>query len=414
VGSDPTCSEDGSTYDPAVSQEPPIFEPRSGETWRDPFPMYAALRDFDPVHHVERGDHWVLSRFEDVFRAARDPRRFSSAEGLTTTYGEREAVGLDEIAPMVMLDPPDHTDFRRLVSRGFTPRAVITMEDAIRAFVVERLDGINARGDEVDIVAELFKPLPSMVVAHFLGVPEADRPRFDRWTDAVVAANAAGDVLGAADAVGELFEYFTHLVELRREQPGDDTVSDLVAAAEADGTPTVLRILGFAFTMVAGGNDTTTGLLGGSAVLLTRHRDQRDLLRESPDLLPAAVEELLRLTSPVQGLARTTTEDADVQGTTIPAGRKVLLLYGAANRDSREFGPDAETLDVTRNPARILSFGSGAHHCLGAAAARLQGRVALEELLRRCPDFEVDEARGEYASGSYVRRHRSLPFRPTT
>ncbi|MBX3313320.1 MAG: cytochrome P450 [Actinobacteria bacterium] len=374
--------------------------------------MYAALRERDPVHHVADGDHWVLSRFDDVFRAARDPQRFSSAEGLTTMYGEREAVGLDEVAPMVMLDPPDHTEFRRLVSRGFTPRAVITMEDEVRRFVADRLDAIAAADDEVDIVAELFKPLPSMVVAHFLGVPEADRARFDRWTDAVVAANAEGDVLHAAEAVGELFEYFSHLVELRRAEPGDDTVSDLVAAAEADGNPTVLRILGFAFTMVAGGNDTTTGLLGGSAVLLTRHRDQRALLASSPELLPAAVEELLRLTSPVQGLARTTTTDVEVQGTTIPAGRKVLLLYGAANRDPREFGPDAEDLDVTRNPNRILSFGSGAHHCLGAAAARLQGRVALEELLRRFPDFEVDEASGEYAGGPYVRRHRSLPFTP--
>lgn len=394
-----------------------VFEPRSGATWRDVWGMYARLRDESPVHHVEAGDYWVLSRFADVFAAARDTTTFSSADGLTFTYGERERIGLAEAAPMVMLDPPDHTAFRRLVARGFTPRRVAAVEPAVRAFVVERLERLRRRGHG-DVVAELFKPLPSMVVAHYLGVPAADRDRFDAWTDAIVAATAGGgDPLAAGDAVGDLLTYFTNLVEHRRRLPidadddPDDTIGRLVAAGVGARDDTgLLQVLGFAFTMVTGGNDTTTGLLGGAAELLTDRPDQRDRLLADPALVPDAVEELLRLTCPVQGLARTTTSDVEVGGVTIPAGRKVLLLYAAANRDGREFGPDAEELRVDRRPRRILTFSSGAHHCLGAAAARLQARVVLEELLARCPGFTVDAAAGEFAPGHFVRRYQSLPF----
>lgn len=375
--------------------------------------MYAALRDVDPVHHVEDGDYWVLSRFSDVFAAARDTATFSSAQGLTFHYGDLDAAGLAEATPMVMLDPPEHTAFRRLVAQGFTPRRVMGLEPEVRSFVVERIDHLRRRG-EGDIVAELFKPLPSMVVAHYLGVPPPERSRFDVWTDAIVAANAQGDALSASDAVGELFEYFSDLIVRRRADPGDDTISALVAAHDsaAHGTDPVpiLRILGFAFTMVAGGNDTTTGMLGGSAELLTSRPDQRALLLDDPERIGDAVDELLRLTSPVQGLARTTTRDVEIDGTTIPAGRKVMLLYAAANRDPREFGADADELDVVRRPRQILTFSYGAHHCLGAAVARLQARVVLEELLARCPRFEVDAERATFAPGHFVRRHQTLPF----
>ncbi|GGT06980.1 cytochrome P450 [Planobispora rosea] len=392
----------------------PSFTVRSGQSWRDPFPMYADLRDHAPAHHVEKGDYWVLSRFADVWEAARDTATFSSAQGLTFTYGERERLGLTEAAPMVMLDPPEHTEFRRLVSRGFTPRRVADVEPAVRRFVTGRVEGIAralAGGQaEVDVVAELFKPLPGFVVAHYLGVPETDRARFDDWTEQIVAANAHGDPLAAAEAVAELMDYFTGLARRRRAEPGDDTISDLVAVFGDDDPHGLLRVLGFAFTMVAGGNDTTTGLLGGACELLAAHPEQRALLAREPALIPAAVEELLRLTCPVQGLARTVTRDVSVAGAVIPAGRKVLLLYASANRDPREFGPDAESLDITRRPGRILTFGHGAHHCLGAAAARLQARVALEELLARFPRFTVDPGRGAFAPGHFVRRYRSLPF----
>lgn len=385
----------------------PVFEPRGAETWRDPFPMYRALRDHDPVHHVASGDYWVLSRYDDVFQAAIDPKTFSSAEGLTFTYGDKEMSGVD--APIVMMDPPEHTEMRRLVKSGFTPRKVAEIEDDVRAFVVERIERLREMG-EADVVKELFGPLPSFVVAHYLGVPAEDRPLFDRWTDAIVAANAEGDVLSASEAVTEIYEYFTKLMEVRRANPGDDTISQLVRAKIGGEDVPVLKILGFAFTMITGGNDTTTGLLGGTAELLTRHRDQRAILREDPKRIGPALEEFLRLTSPVHGLARTTKRDVELHGETIPEGKRVMLLYASANRDEREFGPTADQCDVTRAIKHILTFSYGPHLCIGAAATRLQARVALEELLTRCPDFAVDGDAGRYAPGHFVRRFETLPF----
>ena len=382
------------------------FVPRSGETWRDPFGMYAELRERDPVHHVADGDYWVLTRHRDVLDAVREHETFSSAQGLTTEYGELERIGLADNPPMVMTDPPVHTEFRRLVSRGFTPRQVESVEPTVRAFVVDRLDRLLAAGGG-DIVADLFKPLPSMVVAHYLGVPDEDRARFDAWTDAIVAANATATYDGVADAVGELMGYFTELIERRRHEPGDDTVSHLVAAGVAGDDAGLLSVLAFTFTMVTGGNDTSTGLLGGAVQLLSERPDQRALARHD---LPATVEEMLRLTCPVQGLARTTTRDVTVDGTSIPAGHKVLLCYGAANRDQDVYGPNADELDVTRDPRMILTFAHGAHHCLGAAAARMMGRVALDELLRRIPDFRVDLDAVTWAEGSYVRRPTVVPL----
>lgn len=400
---------------------PAKFRLATADTWAEPWPMYQALRDHDPVHHVVPDeapdrDYYVLSRHSDIFTAARDHETFSSAEGLTVNYGELEMIGLQDNPPMVMQDPPVHTEFRKLVSRGFTPRQVEAVEPKVREFVVERIERLRANGGG-DIVAELFKPLPSMVVAHYLGVPEQDRAQFDGWTEAIVAANTAeGGVAGAlgtlGEALGEMMGYFTALIERRRVEPADDTVSHLVAAGVgADGDIAgTLSVLAFTFTMVTGGNDTTTGMLGGSVQHLHRRPDQRRLLAENPELIPDSVDEFLRVTSPVQCLARTATRDVTIGDTTIPAGRRALLLYGSANRDERQYGADAGELDVTRKPRNILTFSHGAHHCLGAAAARMQSRVALTELLARCPDFEVDETGIVWAGGSYVRRPLSIPF----
>lgn len=394
------------------------FELCTAETWPNPWPMYKALRDHDPVHHVVpegRPDHdyYVLSRHADIWAAARDHETFSSAQGLTVEYGELELIGLQDNPPMVMQDPPVHTEFRKLVSRGFTPRQVEAVEPKVREFVVQRIERLRADGGG-DIVAELFKPLPSMVVAHYLGVPEDDRAQFDGWTQAIVAANTAdGGIASAGDAVGSMMAYFSELIERRRREPEDDTISHLVAAGVgADGDVAgTLSVLAFTFTMVTGGNDTTTGMLGGSVQLLHQRPDQRQVLAENLDLIPDAIDELLRLTSPVQGLARTATRDVTIEDTTVPAERKVLLLYGSGNRDERQYGSDAGELDVRRCPRNILTFSHGAHHCLGAAAARMQSRVALTELLSRCPDFEVDEAAIVWSGGSYVRRPLSVPFR---
>lgn len=395
-----------------ASADQAVFEPCSAETWRNPFPMYAALRDHDPVHHVpdngEGEDYWVLSRFQHIFDAAVDAASFSSAQGLTFAYGEMEKVGVE--APVVMMDPPEHTRLRKLAIKRFTPQRVQALEPMLREFVVERVERLREMG-EGDIVAELLKPLPSLVVAHFLGVPREDRTLFDRWTQAIVAANAIGDVLSAAEAVGEMFGYFNRLIAKRRTDPGEDLISALVHGRIQGREVGLAQILGFGFTMVTGGNDTTTGLLGGAVELLTRHPDQRALLLADPERTKDAVDEFLRLTAPVQGLARMTTRDVEVEGRGIPAGRKVMLLYASANRDEREFGPRAAECDVLRRPRRILSFSYGPHHCIGAAAARLQARIALEELLARCPEYSVDAERGRYAPGHFVRRFESLPFR---
>src|SRR6476660_1707237 len=406
-----------------LSQSSPArFQLATAKTWASPWEMYRALRDHDPVHHVvpaDNADHdyYVMSRHADIFTAARDHETFSSAQGLTVNYGELELIGLADNPPMVMQDPPVHTEFRKLVSRGFTPRQVEAVEPKVRDYVVERIERLRANGGG-DIVAELFKPLPSMVVAHYLGVPEADRNKFDAWTEAIVAANTAGGGVAGAlgtlgDALGEMMGYFTALIERRRVEPEDDTVSHLVAAGVgADGDISgVLSILAFTFTMVTGGNDTTTGMLGGSVQLLHQRPDQRRLLAEHPDLIGDSVDEFLRLTAPAQMLARTTTRDVTIRDTTIPAGRRVLLLYGSANGDEREFGENAAEIDVQRRPRNIMTFSHGAHFCLGAAAARIQSRVALTELLARCPDFEVDESGIVWAGGSYVRRPLSVPFR---
>jgi cytochrome P450 len=400
---------------------PARFQLATAATWPNPWPMYRALRDRDPVHHVvpDNPDHdyYVLSRHADIFAAARDHETFSSAQGLTVNYGELELIGLADNPPMVMQDPPVHTEFRKLVSRGFTPRQVEAVEPKVREYVVERVERIKSNGGG-DIVTELFKPLPSMVVAHYLGVPEADRDQFDGWTEAIVAANTAeGGIAGAletlGDALGGMMAYFTALIERRRVEPEDDTVSHLVAAGVgADGDIAgVLSILAFTFTMVTGGNDTTTGMLGGSVHLLHQRPDQRAMLAENPHLIGDSVDEFLRLTAPAQMLGRTVTRDATIGDTTIPAGRRVMFLYGSGNRDERQYGDDAGELDVTRKPRNILTFSHGAHHCLGAAAARMQSRVALEELLARIPDFEVDEDGIIWAGGSYVRRPLSIPFR---
>ena len=275
---------------------------------------------------------------------------------------------------------------------------------------MERVERLREAG-RGDVVAELLKPLPSLVVAHFLGVPHSDRALFDRWTQAIVAANAGGDLLSAADAVGEMFGYFRDLIAKRRTEPGDDMISALLHGRLKGGEEVSLaKILGMGFTMVTGGNDTTTGLLGGALEILTSRRDQRALLIDDPARIADAIDEFLRLTSPVQNLARTVTRDVEVEGVPIAVGRKVMLIYASANRDEREFGDDAAECDVLRRPRRHLSFSYGPHHCIGAAAARAQARIALEELLARCPEFSVDAKAGRFAEGAFVRRYESLPF----
>lgn len=390
-------------------RQPPLrYDPFDEEFWRDPYPLYRRLRDEDPVHHVGRHGFWVLSRFDDVFRAATDTQTFSSASGLT--FSEDEITNLGLAPTLVMMDKPRHTIYRRLVNKIFMPREVEKLEAAVRAFARTRISHVVEAG-AADWVCEVAGPLPSLVVAQYLGVPDIDRSAFATWSNAIVQANASGSMLRAADAVKDLFGYFTELIERRRSHPADDIISGLLEARIDSRPVSVEEILGFCFVMIVGGNDTASGLLSESAAVLTDFPEQRRALADDRALVRPAVEELLRFVSPVQGLSRTTTREVQVHETTIPRSVKVHLLYASANRDPREFGPDSEELRVTRRIPRMLAFSSGPHHCLGAAAARLQGRVVLEELLEQMPDFVADRNEGRYAPGAFTRRFDRLPIR---
>ena len=387
------------------------YDPYDAELWRDPYPVYSALRDHDPVHYVESHGFWVLSRFADVYAAATDTDTFSSAKGLTFEEDEISKLGL---APtLVMMDRPRHTVFRRLVNQMFTPRAVAAREERVRAFTRERIE-VMAEAGRADLVAELATPLPSLVVADYLGVPDADRITFGEWSSAIVQANASGSVLSAHAAVSDLYRYFSELIEWRRDNLGDDMISCLMTSSVDESPVSTEEILGFCFVMIAGGNDTASGLISGTAAALTRYPDQRKRLASDPNLVPRAVDELLRFISPVQGLSRTTTAATTIGGVAIPAGRKVHLLFASANRDTAEFGPDADTVNVSRSIPRSVAFSSGPHHCLGAAAARLEGKVVIEELLALMPDFVADTAAGRYAPGPFTRRFEFLPISATS
>ncbi|CPR13222.1 cytochrome P450 130 [Mycobacterium bohemicum DSM 44277] len=401
---------------------PATFQMPTAQSWSNPWPMYRALRDHDPVHHVVHPDRpgedsacYVLSRHADIWSAACDPETFSSGLAPAVNYGELKLPGFQDNPPTAGQEPQAYREFRKLVSRGFTPGQVETSEPKVREFVVERIERLRANGGG-DIVAELFKPLPSMVVADFLGVPEEDRSYFYDWTEPIIAANLAESSEGlntAAGAFTAMMGYSTELIKLRRLVPGDDVISKLIAegmGSDAD-IAGMLSLLAFVFALVASGIDTTVGMLAGSTQLLHQRPDQRKLLVENPGLIPNSIDELLRLTSPVQLKGRIVTRGVTIGGTTVPEGSQVLLLYGSANRDERQYGPDAGELNVHRQPRNILTFSHGANRCLGAAVARMQSRVTLTEILARCPDFAVDESGIVWANSSHVRRPLSVPFR---
>lgn len=355
-----------------------IFNPRSGESWRRPFDDYRTLRDKYPAHRVpdngEGEDYYVFSRYQDVFNASMDGETYTSTKGLTHSYNVM-ALHEGRELPIVMMDGPEHIELRHVALKRFVADKLKALEPQLRQFAIEKIDKIIEQGGG-DIVKELFKPIPSLFVALSLGAPLEDRVLFDDWAWAVASASATGNVMAASDAIAGMVGYFGKLMEDRRANPGDNMIYELVhAELKNGGQLSVEKILGLGFTMVLGGNDTATGLLSGAAQIFTENSDQRAALWQDPVLMKNAIEEFLRLTSPVQGLARTVTKDVYVHGITIPEGRKVMLLYGSANRDDREFGDDAETCDITRKFKRHVAFSSGAHTCIGAAGARMQARV---------------------------------------
>jgi cytochrome P450 len=405
-----------------------VFDPLDPAFVADPYSGYAWLRDHDPVHH-HPADHrapafWALSRFEDVWDAVRRPEIFSSASGLTFFRDEIGQLGLPPT--IVMLDPPVQTRLRALIGRAFTPRHVTRLEDGIRAFVRARIDDMGERaadGETVDLHADYSSAIPTWVLAELFGLPEADRERFGPWVQTLtrlqnegfdanaLVGDAGADPNAAAgvQVIGEMFEYFSAAIASARTDPGDDLLGRLVTA-EIDGeTLSDWDILGFCFVVVAGGADTTAGLISHTVLLTGEHPEQREQVLTDPGLLPGALVECLRLESSVQALARTTLTDVEVDGVEIPAGEKVLMLYGSANRDPREYGETADRLDVRRDVGRHLAFSSGPHFCIGSHLARLQARVAVEELFAAHPHVTVDPATGVRHESAFVRGWVSLP-----
>ena len=360
-----------------------LYDPYRHDAHDDPYPIYQLLRDEEPAYWNAERRFWALSRFADVWDAVHDPDTFSSARGIV--------IGSDatELLPMmIMTDPPRHDRLRSLVSRAFTPKRVAAMEQRIRAVADELIDGFGEHG--CDLIADFAGPLPTVVIAEMLGVPAEDREEFKRWSNDLsrTSPGTGADMRPAIEAGARLAAYFAEVVEQRRRRPGADLVSALVDA-EIDGARLSHdELLGFCVLLLVAGNETTTNLIGNAAVHIARDRAVADALRTEPSRLAEAVEECLRFDSPVQGLARTLTRDVERHGRSMHEGQKVLLLFGSANRDPREFA-EPDRLDVGRRIDRHLAFGHGVHYCLGAALARLEARVGFERLLARVPAWEL-------------------------
>jgi cytochrome P450 len=389
----------------------PYWDPYDPDIAGDPHPVWRRLRDEAPVYRNDRHDFWALSRFDDVDAAHRDPFLYSSAHGTVLELMTPERM---EGPLMIFLDPPEHTHLRRLVSRAFTPRRVAELEGEIRRLCARLLDAQGGR-DRFDLVADYGAVVPGEVIATLLGVPEDDRVEVRRWIDGsfhlepdVGMANPV-----AAESWGRLNDYLTEQLRDRQVHPRDDMLSDLLVAEYVDeeGVTRRLGIEGstvFALLLVSAGTETVGKLIGWAGMLLGTHRDQQAAVAADLSLVPAAVEEALRFEapSPVQG--RWTTADVTIHGTVVPAGSRVLLLTASAGRDGRAY-PDPDRFDIRRRPERHVSFGYGAHFCLGAALARLEGRIAFEELLSRHPAWEVDLSAAALKHTSTVRGYERLP-----
>jgi cytochrome P450 len=374
--------------------------------------VWAALRDDAPVYRNDRYDFWALSRFHDVEAAHRDPTTFSSSHGTVL-----ERMGPEELGGgmMIFCDPPEHTRLRTLVSRAFTPRRIGALEDRAREICGDLLDAhIGGRG--FDYVQTLAAQLPSRVISTLVGVPPEDQEQQRQFVDQMFHIESGVGMANSTAAEGALalVTYLSELVAARAREPRDDMASALVQAEIADDDGTTRRLspdecASFAMLLYTAGTETVAKLLGNAAVLLAQHPDQRRQLADDPALIPSAVEELLRYEPPSPVNGRWTTADVELHGVTIPKESRVLLLNGSAGRDERTF-PDPDRFDVHRRIAHHLSFGYGIHFCVGAALARLETRVALEETLRRFPEWTVDMSTVERVHTSTVRGYRSVPI----
>jgi cytochrome P450 len=372
----------------------------------DYFEVLARLRHEDPVHECAPG-LWAVTRYADIRDLSRDPGGFCSGRGALVNDPIRTSATAMAAPSIPHMDPPEHAAFRSLVNRRFTPRALAGLAGSIRSCAADLLDAVEP-GEEIDFVAALAAPFPITVIAELLGVDEADREDFRRWSDAAIESPDLPPAETMA-ALGELSGFIVEHIRAKRDRPGEDLVS-LLVQAEVDGCPlSKEELFMFLLTLLVAGNETTRTLLSGSALVLDEHPDQRAALAADRELVPGGVEECLRWVTPVHAFCRTATADTVVGGTRIAQGDYLCMLYASANRDELVFGDDAARFDVRRptNP-KHLAFGFGEHVCLGASLARLEGRVFLEELLARFPDYAVTGS-AERVLSTTVAGIRSLP-----
>ena len=386
------------------------FDPYDVELIADPYPMFARLRDQAPLYYNAEYDFFALSRFADVNKAVIDHVTYSSARGVIL-----ELIKANLEIPSGMLifeDPPIHDVHRKLLSRMFTPRKIGALEPMIRDFCAQLLDPLVGSG-RFDFVKDLGAIMPMKVISMLLGIPENDQEYIRDRANAQLRTEA-GKPMKAVErglSVGEQFEAY---IDWRAENPSDDIMTDLLNVEFVDETGTTRRltrneILVYLNVVAGAGNETTTRLIGWAGKVLAEHPDQRRELVENPALIPQAIEELLRYEPPAPHMSRYVTRNVTLYDQTVPEGSVMMMLLGAACRDERQFGPDAGKFDIHREVRPHLTFSVGTHFCLGSALARLEGRVALEEILKRFPEWDLDLANAKLSPTSTVRGWETLP-----
>ncbi|MBV8863060.1 MAG: cytochrome P450 [Mycobacterium sp.] len=375
----------------------------------DPYPMFGRLREEAPLYYNAQHDFYALSRFADVDKGLVDHGTFSSARGVIL---ELIKANLD-IPPglLIMEDPPLHDVHRKLLARMFTPRKIAALGPQIREFCAQSLDPLVGSG-RIDFVADLGAQMPMKVISMLLGIPEDDQEFIRDHTNAQMRTEAGKPMKHERGlATGEIFAAY---IDWRATHPSDDIMTELLNVKFVDETGTTRQLtrdeLLIYLNVVAGaGNETTTRLIGWAGKVLAEHPDQRRELAGNPALIPQAVEELLRFEPPAPHAARYVTRDVSIHDQTVPEGSVMMMLIGAANRDHRQFGADSEQFNIHRPPRQHLAFSVGTHFCLGSALARLEGRIALEEILKRFPEWETDLSKARLSPTSTVRGWESMP-----
>jgi cytochrome P450 len=392
----------------ALSDAPVHWDPYDPKYFANPYPTFRRLREESPLYYNAEYDFYAVSRYEDVERGLADRDTFSSARGGVLEYIK----GNIPIPQGVFIfeDPPLHTIHRGLVSRIFTPKKMMALEPKIREFCAHALDPL-VEGGVFNFIADLGAQMPMRVIGMLLGIPEEDQQAVRERTDASLATEVGKPMdLTNHSFVGEGFDEY---VEWRAKHPSDDLMTELLNAEFVDETGATRRltreeVLIFCNILAGAGNETTSRLIGWTGKVLAEHPDQRRQIYENRGLIPQAIEEILRFEAPGPSLARYVTKDVEIHGTTVPAGSAMLFLVAAANRDERRI-PDGERFDINREREPHLTFGHGFHACVGNALARVEGRVALDELLNRFPEWDVDMENAHMSSTSTVRGWETLP-----